>query len=642
MSGVFGCWRIDGRPLDPQILRHCLIQISPQGSQRIYSWTDGAVALGCKEPPRSVELNDACGATHETACVFDGRLDNRDDLIRSLAGYPRVAAACHDRELVLAAYQQFGERFVEHLDGDFVVALFDCAAKRLLIGRDRLGLRPLCYARSENAFLFASEAKALLAFPGISAEVDEIMLADSVLYYQAADSETRTFFAGIHSLPPGHQLTVTPDAMTARRYFEFDTTRQIRLPTFDSYAGAFHEVFVAAVARRLRCARPVAISVSGGLDSAYIFSVAHRALRDGKAACPAVEGFNYAGIPGAASEEERFVAALEEATGARIHRVPQRSGFIECAGDEVWQSESPIVEGLSSQAQALLGRIREVGAGRFMTGHWGDQLLFDSDYLVDLVRSGGWAAAGRHSRGWRVGVSELTGRLVKDSAARYLPARLLNSARRIRQRQGGVWDAPWFTPRFRKVLRERASCSSGEHRRGTSHARAIHRQSRLGYHVRCMEWNTRVAAMHGLDVAFPYLDRDLIQFLMNIPGEIQSHDGVPRGLMRRAMRGVVPDVIVDRRSKGEFTHLINKSIDEDFAAIAELLGPSALSVQRGFLDGPVLWKLLPEWRHSIRGAQDAVLSNRVIDLCGLEMLLRRFFWNSAAAPSRLEAGVATC
>jgi hypothetical protein len=148
--------------------------------------------------------------------------------------------------------------------------------------------------------------------------------------------------------------------------------------------------------------------------------------------------------------------------------------------------------------------------------------------------------------------------------------------------------------------------------------------------------------MHGLDVAFPYLDRDLIQFLMNIPGEIQSHDGVPRGLMRRAMRGVVPDVIVDRRSKGEFTHLINKSIDEDFAAIAELLGPSALSVQRGFLDGPVLWKLLPEWRHSIRGAQDAVLSNRVIDLCGLEMLLRRFFWNSAAAPSRLEADVATC
>jgi asparagine synthase (glutamine-hydrolysing) len=639
MSGVFGCWRTDGRPLDPQILRHCLIQISPQGAQRIFSWTDGAVALGSKEPSSSFDQDDGSG---DTACVFDGRLDNRGDLIRSLAAYPRVAPDCADRELVAAAYQRFGERFVEHLDGDFVVALFDRAAKRLLIGRDRLGLRPLSYTRSNNAFLFASEAKALLAFPGIRAEVDEIMLADSVLYYQAADSQTRTLFAGIQSLPPGHQLTVTRDTMTVRRYFDFDTTRQIRLPTFDSYAGAFHEVFVTAVTRRLRSARPVAISVSGGLDSAYIFSVAHRALREGKVDCPAVEGFNYAGISGAPSEEERFVAALEEATGARIHRVPQRSGFIECAGDEVWQSESPIVEGLSSQAQAVLGRIREVGAGRFITGHWGDQLLFDSDYLVDLVRSGGWAAARRHSRGWRVGVSELTARLAKDSAARYLPTRLLTSARRIRQRQGGAWDAPWFTPRFRQILRERGSSIDGENRRGTSHARAIHRQSRLGYHVRCMEWNTKIAAMHDLDVAFPYLDRDLIQFLMGIPGEIQSHDGVPRGLMRRAMRGVVPDVIVDRRGKGEFTHLINKSIDDDFAAIAELLGPSALSVQRGLVDGAVLWKLLPEWRQSIRVAEDAVLSNRVIDLCGLEMLLRRFFRNAVQAPSALEAGVATC
>jgi asparagine synthase (glutamine-hydrolysing) len=574
--------------------------------------------------------------------VFDGRLDNRDDLIRSFAAYPRLASNCHDRELVLAAYQHFGERFVEHLDGDFVVALFDSASKRLLIGRDRLWLRPLCYTRSDNAFLFASEAKALLAFPDIKPEIDEIMLADSVLYYQAAESQTRTFFAGIHSLPPGHQLTVTPESVAARRYFEFDTTRQIRLSTFESYAGAFHEVFVAAVTRRLRSARPVAISISGGLDSAYIFSIAHRAVREGKADCPAVEGFNYAGIPGTPSEEERFVAALEETTGARIHRIPQRSGFIECAADEVWQSESPIVEGLSCQAQAVLGRIREVGAGRFITGHWGDQLLFDSDYLVDLVRSGGWAAARRHSRGWRVGMSALTSRLVKDSAARYLPTRLLTAARRMRHRKGGVWDAPWFTAQFREVLRERATYSGVEHRRGTSHARAIHRQSRLGYHVRCMEWNTRVAAMHGLDIAFPYLDRDLIQFLMSIPGEIQSHDGVPRGLMRQAMRGVVPDLIVDRRSKGEFTPLINKSIDDDFVAIAELLGPSALSVQRRFIDGPVLWKLLPEWRQSIRGGQDAVLSNRVIDLCGFEMLLRRFFWNTPPAPSPLEAGVATC
>jgi len=139
-----------------------------------------------------------------------------------------------------------------------------------------------------------------------------------------------------------------------------------------------------------------------------------------------------------------------------------------------------------------------------------------------------------------------------------------------------------------------------------------------------MEWNARLGAMHGIEMAFPYLDCDLLQFLMAIPGDVQSHDGVPRGLMREAMRGIVPDVVVDRRSKGEFTQLANRSIDDDFPLISEILGPTAMSVRLGYVDGPVLWDLLDQWRTSIRSAPDARLANRVIDLCGMELLLRRF------------------
>ena len=136
--------------------------------------------------------------------------------------------------------------------------------------------------------------------------------------------------------------------------------------------------------------------------------------------------------------------------------------------------------------------------------------------------------------------------------------------------------------------------------------------------------------MHGLDVAFPYLDCDLIQFLMSIPGEVQSHDGVPRGLMRRAMRGLVPDTIIDRRSKGEFTSLMNQGIEGDFGAICDVLGPSAMSVRLGYVDGAVLRHRLREWRPAVRTAGDAVLTNRIVHLCGFEMLLRQFFSNSAA------------
>src|SRR5580765_7213678 len=139
-----------------------------------------------------------------------------------------------------------------------------------------------------------------------------------------------------------------------------------------------------------------------------------------------------------------------------------------------------------------------------------------------------------------------------------------------------------------------------------------------------MEWNARLAAMHGIEIAFPYLDCDLLQYLMAIPGDIQSHDGIPRGLMREAMRGLVPDAVVSRRSKGEFTRLANQSIEFDFSRIADILGQTSWSVRLGYVDGPVLWKLLDEWRTSIRDSSNARLANRVIDLCGMELLLRRF------------------
>jgi asparagine synthase (glutamine-hydrolysing) len=359
--------------------------------------------------------------------------------------------------------------------------------------------------------------------------------------------------------------------------------------------------------------------------------------------CPAVLGINYAGAAGTPSDEREFVRVIEQACGTTIARIPERPGLMACAGDEAWHSESPMVEALARQGQAVLHAVREAGAGRFLTGHWGDQMLFDSDYLLDLVRSGQWSSARRHARGWGVGVQRLAVRCGRDLAARHLPSIAMRAVRQARGHRDGPWQSPWFAPRFRRILRERATHTGSITLGGTHHARAIYKQSRLGYHVQCMEWNARLGAMHGVEVAFPYLDCDLIQFLMSIPGEVQSHDCVPRGLMRAAMRGTVPDAIVDRRSKGEFTHLANETIARDFDAITAILGPAALSVQYGYVDGPELRKRLGEWRGAIATSGDAVLTNRIVGLCGIELFLRRFFGAAAsAATSSPEPALVTC
>ena len=626
MSGVFGCWHFDDRPASVAALRVCLERISPAGPVDVGVWHSGAVALGSKPAHDGGDFERDVNrlGVASIACVFDGRLDNREELYEALHRLSPLREDCPDRVLVRAAYEEYGESFVDRLRGDFVCSVFDRRANRLLLARDRLGVRPLCFTRVQDTFLFATEAKALLSWPGVTAVPDAAMMADFALQFLSVDSQKRTFFRDIHSVPPSHLLIVTPEKSTLRRYFEFDTERSVRLPAFRDYVGAFHQLVIASVRNRLRHRAPVGISVSGGLDSAYIFCIAQRLVRDGAAPCPRVLGFNYAGAPGTPSEEEDFVRAIERSCEATIERIPQRPGFMAAARDEVWHSESALIEGLACQRQAMYRRVRETGAGRLLTGHWGDQVLSDADYLIDLCRSRRWRAVTQHSREWGIGRRRLAKKLARDFASRYLPAAAGRAVRRLRPRHDSAWLSPWYTDRFRRLLRERFEDARLTRVKGTSHAWAIYQQSRRGYHVQCMEWNSRLAAMHGLDVAFPYLDSDLLQFLMAIPGEAQSPDGVPRGLMREAMRGLVPDAVVNRRTKGEFTHLANRSIEIDFAQIADILGPSSLLVQFGYVNGAVLWRHLGEWRTAIRVADTATLANRLIELCGMELLLRQF------------------
>ena len=623
MSSIFGCWHLDGSRLKKDALQTFLASApsSPEVEEAL-TWRGDSAGFGCHSNDRSSLSVSERGPS--IVSVFDGRLDNRDELLLALPERTCLDSHSSDADFVRATYEEYGESFAERIEGDFTCAVFDPLANRLLIARDRLGVRPLCFTSLHGTFLFASDAKSLLAWPGVSATLDDAMIADFVLQFVALDSQNRTFFRNIHSLPPAHLLSVTPRRTMTRRYFEFDTERRTRFSTFAEYVDVFHQTVVKSVRHRLRQSKPVAISVSGGLDSSYIFSIASRLMHEGTALCPSLFALNYQGAAQSASDEECFVRALEQTCQATIERIPQRAGFMEFAGDEVRHAESPLTEALACQRQAMYRRARERGAGRLLTGHWGDQVLFESSYLIDLCRSGRWNTVRSHAAAWRVTRRGLVARCARDLTARYLPASCLRAARRVRRRAEGAWRAEWYTDRFRKLLRDRFEAARLPRSPGSSHAWAIYQQARRGYHVQCLEWNCRVAAMHGLDVAFPYLDCDLVQFLMSIPGDIQSHDGIPRGLMRAAMRGLVPDAIVDRRGKGEFTQLANRSIELDFEQITDVLGPSSLAVQYGYVDGPVLWRLLGEWRQNIRASENAIWANRLLELCGMELLLRQF------------------
>lgn len=629
MSGILGLWNLDGRPVSRALLADLSGTLAHRGADGDGLWVEGPVGLACRlrrvVPEAATETQPLVGPTG-AVLVFDGRLDNREQLLDELHAAPGIGADSPDPALVLAAYDAFGERLPERLLGDFALGLFDPRRHALFLVRDAIGVRPLYYTRAGEAVLFASEVKTLLAHPEVPARPDDDVLAGFLLD-RTPGAPGMTLFKGISAVLPAHVVTVTPEGLRAQRYWDFDPARRIRLGSFPEYAEAFREQLTRAVGRRLRSAHPVAVSVSGGLDSSSIFCLAQRLARRSPGRHAAVLGVSYVSPSGSPSDEVAFLREIERDYGVAIERIPIGSpGVVDGAREAVWHVEAPFLDSMWNTTHPFLATVGRLGARVLLTGHWGDQVLFEYAYLVDLFRALAWGEIRAHLR-------EL-GRWFGDAEARYyrrrflvdlvkyhVPPALVPVLRRLRARR----EPPWYSAALRARARRRAGAAIPAPAAFHSvHARALYEEARSSHHVTCLEWNDKVAAMHGLDMAFPFLDRDLLAFLMAIPGDVQTSRGVPKGLLREGLRGVLPDAIRERAWKADFTHLVNDGVALDFERVRQCLETDGMAVRMGYLSAYALGEEFDRLRERVRG-ESCETAWDLSDLYGLELWLQLFF-----------------
>ncbi|CAN5867962.1 hypothetical protein BH23GEM5_BH23GEM5_15670 [soil metagenome] len=197
MSGIAGIWNQNAAPVDPAILGRMSATLAHRGPDGEGLWVEGAVGLSCRlnrVTPESAGETQPLLHSSGAVLVFDGRLDNRDEVVAACRDSSPVGRDSPDPALVLAAYHQWGDAFPEHLTGDFALALWDPRRHRLLLVRDAIGVRPLYYCRVGATFLFASEIKALLAHPDFVARPDEDHLAELLLGAYPQDDRGLTFF----------------------------------------------------------------------------------------------------------------------------------------------------------------------------------------------------------------------------------------------------------------------------------------------------------------------------------------------------------------------------------------------------------------------------------------------------------------
>jgi asparagine synthase (glutamine-hydrolysing) len=637
MSGIVGIWNLDGRPVAPSLLASLSASLSHRGPDGQDQWLSGSMGLACrllKVTPESLAETQPTIGPSGTALVFDGRLDNREELLACLDD-ATVTAASPDPDLVLAAYERFGDRVAEHLNGDFTFGLFDPEQRKLLLARDALGIRPLYYTRTHNTFLFASEIKALLAHPDVPTVPNDDMLA-CYLVSSAPKDTSMTCFKDVVSLLPAHCAVVTPNSFSTRQYWDFPVTEQ-RFVSFPDYAQAFRHHFKQAVRRRLRSAYPVAVSVSGGLDSSSILCLAETLRGAGGAPSPPLIGMSYLSPDGSPSDEKEFLLEIERQYGLAIERVPIGNfGLMNGAHEAVWRVEAPFLDNQWNTSRTFFNRAKTLGARVMLTGHWADQVLFPQAYLLDLFHQLRWWDVGIHLREYGRWMTDtppsfFRKRFWLDLAKYHVPEASIPYVRWLRASRPPAWYADAFCRQaFRHLLR-RPFPGAGL---PTAHARSLYEEARSPYHVHCMEWNNKVASMYEMDMAFPFLDRDLLSFLMSIPGDVQTWKGVPKALLREGMRGILPEAIANRKWKADFTHLVNEGMKRDFPRMLGCLQSGSAAINMGYVNRDALQNHLSRLQGQIRGASTAELSWTLTDLLGLELWLQVFFnqrsaWNQS-------------
>lgn len=642
MSGILGLWNHDGRPVEAEVVARMRQTLAHRSG---------------------LECLVVSSTGQRPALVFDGRLDNRDELLAEVApGRPvdhdplaarRDAGSAYpdisDADLALAAYLAHGDGFAARLNGDFALALFDPARRWLVLVRDAIGVRPLYYCSTPGAFVFASEIKALLAHPAVRTRPNDDVLADYLFNLLAADDTGGlTFFENVHAVLPAHLVVATGNRVTARRYWDFSATTGPAVTTFDAAVDGFREHFTRAVHRRLRVPetkdqRPetrdhrretkdehshstIAISVSGGLDSSAIFCTAEQLRRQHGG--PSIDGVSYVVPDGAPADEKAYLADIERMYGVQITRWPVRpSGALDGGSQGIRHLEAPMLDARWSGTRAYYQALRARGARTILTGHWGDQVLVEDRFLVDLLRRGAWRTAWRDAseyRRWReYGLDDVRRTLPRALLAELLPAPLLAALRRVDERRHTPALATWYTTAFQQraqTLRRRAATAPPL---PTAHARGIYRQVRSRYHVLSMEWQNKVAAMHGMDAAFPFLDRDLIAYLIALPGELQMHGGVPKVVMREALRDVLPKTIATRRSKADFSVALNTDTARDYDTLLARLATGGRAAAFGYLN-PEAVRDSAAFRPAA-DAETCSLSTALTDLLSLELWLDEFF-----------------
>jgi len=489
------------------------------------------------------DTSDQNGRTEILA--WDGRLDNRDDLLLRLKDSLRSDTS--NQSLALAAYERWGASGFVHLIGDWSVVIRDAANRGIVLASDFAGVRPLYYNLRPGGILWSNRLQSLVQ----AAEVDELDEKYVAGFLTFGGCPNRTPYKGVHSVPPGHALCVSANETTLKRFWDLPVGDSIRYRDPHRYEDQLRALFQEAVALRLRTDAPVLAELSGGLDSSSIVCMANHLIRRGSVAAPRLFTVSYLWRN---SLDEPFLRDVEAFCGIEgIHLSTHDNPLI--TKTKVGNAIPAGFEPLWMSASAAASRL---GVKVFLTGYNGDLVMGnwwdDSMQVAASLRRFHIARAFEEALGWSKHLKIPTFWILWRAFRTALPPALGPSATFVPTDGSYV---PKSTPTSllpsfceRTGLFEKDGFFSKAWMNAPPERRKHFQALTMLLELRSLQ---PPEPLQHLDYTHPFAHRPLVEFLMTVPADVLCGPGEPRRLMRRALSDLWPGKLRSRRSKGFFT-----------------------------------------------------------------------------------------
>ena len=569
MSFIAGIMNLDGAPADTGLIRKLADTMSARGPDERRYWSAGSVALGhgmLSTTPESLdEHQPLLSSDGMLALVWDGRLDNRDDLRRALIAAGAVLRTRSDAEFVLQSYAVWGEDCPTRLLGDFAFAVWDSRQNRVFCARDHMGARPFYYACNDRMFAFGSEDEALTLLPGVSRRPNEQLVAHCLVPGFQGSDHLRTWFEDVCSLPPATKMTVSMNGVVlSQAYWELTPGEEHAFVSDNECREAFLEVFGQAVRCRLRLRGDAAAMLSGGLDSAGLAAMVKRLLPEPRG----MRFHTYSAISDhpETCAESRCIRTLAADLGSDAHflAVPSFTGMLN-VGDLIevgWSRPHPVDNSILLPAMMCLAASRD-GHRVLLHGVSGDLTMHvPNRYIARILLDGHWLQAWQECRSasrnftYSRGISPLL-LLLQNAWSAYAPRQLDSVLRRLREERT---DAMLATSLINRAfgenigLAERISAMKREAGLPLAdlqreHIRVLSLPSGIANGLQAYD---SVAARFGLELRDPWGDKRVVEFFLRLPLKHKVREGWTKYLVRT---GFAPDLAPEIRWRSGKEHL---------------------------------------------------------------------------------------